>query len=170
MATTLDFPRPMGVQKAEFERNGYRPLVDDEADDIAYGEFVNVLDTLTGDHLKAKVINVAEGLIEAQTAHGWILRFDTNDEAGEDRRPPIAIEDGRGFVIVTVKPYPAPHTDVFNALKASLAINELRAHNDQIANFVQGLPTREMYDEMLNTVVALRNEVAALRNAMRKTA
>lgn len=180
MTNSLSFPRPNGAtSRSEFERHGCRPLVDDEADALKYAETVTVLDTLLGDLSTGKVIGINSERIRVQFPNGCIFAFDTDnpDFWGEDhpteRRPPIAIEDGRGFVIVTEKPYPvaAPkRTPLFDALKASKEIGELRAQGHQIANFVQGLPTLAMYEELQNTVKALRDEVAALRNAMRRTA
>ena len=53
--TTLTFPRPMGVQLAEYERDGHRPLIGDEADALRYLDTVTVLDTEMGDRQQAVV-------------------------------------------------------------------------------------------------------------------
>ena len=134
--TTLNFPRPMSVQIAEYERDGHRPLMGDEADALRYLDTVTVLDTEMGDFSTGRVIGCTGEEVKVQSRSGCIMAFDLDnpdfwgDDEVRDRKPPIAVEDGREFVIVTDKPPMAqaepPKVDVFNALKASLLLTKLQ--------------------------------------------
>lgn len=164
--TSLVFPRPNGAaNRSEFERDGCRPLVDDEADALKYAEQVTVLDTLTGDFSTGKVIGIGSEHIRVQFTTGCIMVFDSDnpDFWGDDhppaRRPPTAIDDGRGFVIVTHKPYPAKRTPLFDALKASKEIGDLRAEVKRLTDIIQGLPTLEQYQALFADVHTFHEEV-----------
>lgn len=49
----------------------------------------------------------------------------------------------------------------FDNYKLTQITAELRLHNDRIANYVQGLPTRQEYDALHADVLALRDLVRA---------
>lgn len=153
----------MGVRLAEYERNGYRPLVGDEADKLKYLEPVTVLDTETGELVKGKVIAGKRGeIVKVLFRSGAIFSFDIDNPAfwpaseQRDRRPPICVEDGRQFVIVTSEPYPAyveESSPLFDALKASREIAKLRKELSEAVL---------KYDALWADHLALQERVVAL--------
>lgn len=155
---------PLSVHNAEYERNGYRPLVGDEADKLAYMQPVTVLDTQTGELSQGKVIAGRRGeVVKVLFRSGAIFTFDIDNPSywpaseKRDRKAPWCVEDGREWVIVTHNPYPSvvESSSLFDALKASKEIAQLRK---EVAE------TARKYDTLWADHLALQERVHAVES------
>lgn len=160
-----DFKKRFG----EFERDGYRPMTEAEGRFLSWGQLVPCLDSATGEVTAGTVVGHSDLEVDVRFRSRAVIQFPL--KAGV---PPMTEVDERVLVLVTPMPWPEDklEADLFDALRASVAINEVRMHNDRIANFVQGLPTIEMYDALHAEVRRLHAEVRRLSEevaAMRST-
>lgn len=167
---TLNFPRPPGaVPFAEFTRNGYRAMTGDEADRLSWGEMVTIFDSSTGDHSKGTVHSQTRDSVRVDNRQGAEFLFDLDkpdfwaDDRTGDRKPPSCEIDSRLLVLVTTALYVEKAEDeptpLFNAIKASKEINELRGEVKRLTDIIQGMPTREEYDAMFADMSGLHQAV-----------